>query len=229
MLFSLRSILAVTFLTSLVPVSVVGAPLSQVEDGLERRILPAGHVVHLHDQNNNVVGHHILGHPLGNPGSTARVHSVVGRPDLIAKVFHGGAPLDQRKEAANLDQVGEFHGSENSAGHHIIFATRHAGRTLPQTDLYRNADAAGRHALRAQAAHLATGRNQIHAHFHHIVHTDTHHENVHYTEHQGMLTSARFVDWGRARPVVKGPDGQYDSRSQSTINQTGQKAINGLD
>jgi hypothetical protein len=32
-----------------------------------------------------------------------------------------------------------------------------------------------------------------------------------------MLTSAHFVDWGRARPVIKGPDGQYDSRSQSTI------------
>jgi len=227
MLFSFGSILAVTFLTSLIPLSVVGAPLSQVEDGLERRILHAGHVVHLHDPHGNVVGHHTLGHPIGNPGSTARVHSVVGRPDLVAKVFHGGAPLDHRQEAINLHAVGEFHGAENSAGHHVIFATRHHGRTLPQTDLYRNANPADRANIRAQAAHLATGRNQIHAHFHEIVHTDTHHENVLYTEHQGMLTSAHFVDWGRARPVIKGPDGQYDSRSQSTINQTGQKAING--
>jgi hypothetical protein len=165
-----------------------------VEDGLERRskyclsivgfelllcftykiyfiVLHAGHVVHLHDPHGNVVGHHTLGHPIGNPGSTARVHSVVGRPDLVAKVFHGGAPLDHRQEAINLHAVGEFHGAENSAGHHVIFATRHHGRTLPQTDLYRNANPADRANIRAQAAHLATGRNQIHAHFHEIVHT----------------------------------------------------------
>jgi len=228
MLFSLRSILAVTFLTSLVPLSVVGAPLSQVEDVLERRVLPAGHVVTLHDHNNHPVAQHTLGHPLGNPGSTATVHSVVGRPDLVAKVFHGGAPVDQRKEAENLHQIGEFHGSANTAGHHVIFATRHAGKTLPETDVYRNANAADRVNIRAHAAQLATGRNQIHAQYHGIVHTDTNHGNVHYTEHQGMLTSARFVDWGLARPVAVGPNGQYDSRTQSTLNRTGQKAINGV-
>jgi hypothetical protein len=127
-------------------------------------------VVTVHDDNNQPV-HHTLGHPLGDPGSTAIVHSVAGRPDLVAKVFYGGAPINQRKEAENLRQINEFHGSANSAGHHVIFAARHAGKTLPKTDLYRNADAAGKQALRGQAAQLATSRNQNHARDHSIVHT----------------------------------------------------------
>jgi hypothetical protein len=127
-------------------------------------------VVTVHDHNNQPV-HHTLGHPLGNPGSTATVHSVAGRPDLVAKVFHGGAPVDQRKEAENLHQIGEFHGSANSAGHHVIFATRHGGKTLPETDVYKNANAAERQNIKAHAAQLATGRNQIHAQYHGIVHT----------------------------------------------------------
>jgi len=234
MLFSLRSILAVTFLTSLAPLSVVGAPLSQVEDGIERRALPAGHQVALHDHHNNVVGHHTLGAPLLHPGSTATVHNVVGRPDLIAKVFHPGvaSPRVQKAERDNLHQVGEYRGAENTGGHHVIFAQKHSGRTLQNTQAWRtahaNGDTAKKEQLKAQAAALTRNQNANHAEFHGIVHTDTNHGNVLYHEHNGHLTDARFADWGLAKPTGRLPNGQFDSSTMAAIHRSGSKAVHGV-
>jgi len=234
MLFSLRSILAVTFLTGLAPLSVFGAPLPQVEDGIERRALPAGHVVTLHDHNNNPTGYHTLGAPIGNPGSTATVHHVEGRPDLIAKVFHPGvsSPGDQRKESQNLHQVGEYHGSADSGGHHVVFATKHTGNTLENTDAWRNAHAAGdtekKDELKAQAKELTRARNSDHAKNHGIVHTDTNHGNVLYHEHNGQLTSAHFVDWGLAKTAKFGSNGKPDSKTAALIHRSGSKAVHGV-
>jgi len=224
MLFSLRSILAVTFLTSLAPLSVVGAPLSQVEDGIERRGLPAGHQV----------GQHMLGAPISNPGSTATVHDVVGRPDIVAKVFHPGvaSPGDQRKEAEHLTKVNEFHGSENTAGHHVIFATKHAGPTLENTNAWRNAHAAGDNAkkdqLKGQAKELTRARNAHHVDYHGIAHTDTNHGNVVYHEHDGQLTNAHFVDWGLARTAGFRSNGAPDARTAAIIHRSGSKAVHGV-
>ena len=159
---------------------------SQVEDGIERRgivsfkllpsftqqiyliALPPGHHIVINGQ------HHVLGPAIGDhPGSTATVHHVVGQPGIVAKVFNptGVAPIDQHREAQNLHQVGEFHGSGNVDGHHVILATKHTGNTLENTHVYRHANAAGRQNLKAQAANLAMGRNAIHAQYHGIVHT----------------------------------------------------------
>jgi len=234
MLFSLRSILAVTFLTGLAPLSVFGAPLPQVEDGIERRALPAGHVVNIHDHENNVVATHTLGAPIGNPGSTATVHHVVGRPDLIAKVFHPGvaSPGDQRKEGENLHSVGQFHGSANTDGHHVIFATKHTGNTLENTNAWQTAhaagDAAAKENLKAQATALTRARNSHHAEYHGIVHTDTNHGNVLYHEHDGQLTNAHFVDWGLAKAAGKGADGEPDARTAAIIHRSGSKAVHGV-
>jgi len=226
MLFSLRSILAVTFLTGLAPLSVFGAPLSQVEDGIdsiERRTLPAGHVM-------NIGGHqHTLGHQIGNAGSTAAVHHVVGQPGLVAKVYHpGGSPGDQRREAEHLHQVGEYFGHGDSNGHHVILAQKHAGNTLENTHAWQNSDAAGRNHLKAQASALTMARNNHHAVYHGLVHTDTNHGNVLYEEHQGMLTNAHFVDWGLARPAAMGANGQLDQRTNAIIHRSGSKAIHGV-
>jgi hypothetical protein len=114
---------------------------------------------------------------MGYPGSTATVHHVEGRPDLVAKVFHPGvsSPGDQRKEAQNLNKVGEYHGSGDSNGHHVIFATKHTGNTLENTNAWRNAHAAGdnekKDQLKAQAKSLTRARNEHHAEYHGIVHT----------------------------------------------------------
>ena len=156
-----------------------------MEDGIERRgivsfelllsftyqiyfvALPAGHHIVINGQ------HHVLGPAIGQPGSTATVHHVVGQPGIVAKVFNPGgvAPIDQHREAQNLHQVGEFHGSGNVDGHHVILATKHTGNKLENTNVYRNADAAGKQNLKVQAANLAMGRNTIHAQYHGIVHT----------------------------------------------------------
>jgi len=228
MLFSLRSILAVTFLTGLAPLSVFGAPLSQLEDVLERRVLPAGHVVTVRDHHGVPVAHHTLGNPIGGIGSTATVHHVVGRPDLVAKVYHGGSPLDQRKEAENLQQVDEFRGSANSAGHHIVFSQKHHGHTLENTHAWQNASPARKQELKAQASRLVMDKNTEHAIHHGIVHTDANHGNVLYHENHTGLTSAHFVDWGLAKPAAMGPHGQLDSRTQQIINRSGTKAIHGV-
>jgi hypothetical protein len=123
------------------------------------------------------VGQHTLGAPIGHPGSTATVHHVVGRPDLIAKVFHPGlsSPRDQRKESENLRKVEQYHGSADSFGHHVIFATKHTGNTLENTHAWQTAHAAGdtakKNDLKAQASALTMARNSHHAEYHNVVHT----------------------------------------------------------
>jgi len=221
MFFSFRSILAVTFLTGLTPLSVFGAPLSQVEDGLERRTLPAGHVFHINGQA------HTLGAPIGRPGSTATVHHVEGHPGMVAKVFHGGGLLDHEKEAGHLDQVHEFHGAGDSAGHHIILATKHHGNTLEDTQAWQNANAGRKTQLRAQAAALATARNAHHAEYHNLIHTDANSGNVLYHEHDGQLTTAHFVDWRLASQAVKN-NGVLDTESQRHVDRTGRVATHGV-
>jgi len=229
MLFSLRSVLAVTFLTGLTPLSVFGAPFrSQVEGDIERRALPAGHQF-------SVNGHeHTLGAPLGNAGSTATVHHVEGHPNLIAKVFHPGltTPKDQREEGEHLHKVGEFHGSANTGGHHVILADKHTGKTLPKTDAWKNAHAAGdegkKNELKAQASALTMARNTHHADYHGIVHTDTNHGNVLYHEHDGQLTNAHFVDWGLAKPAGHGANGEPDAKTAAIIHRSGTKAVHGV-
>jgi len=224
MLFSLRSILAVTFLTGLAPLSVFGAPLSQVEGGIERRALPAGHKV-------TINGHeHTLGAAIGHPGSTATVHHVEGHPGLVAKVFHpgGSSPKDQRQEREHLDKVGEYHGHADTNGHHVVLATKHTGNTLENTHAWQHADAAGKTSLKAQASALTRARNEHHAEHHDIVHTDTNHGNVLYHEHSGVLTNAHFVDWGLAKHVTKDHDGKIDAASAAAIHRSGSKAVHGV-
>jgi len=201
---------------------VFGAPLPQVEDGLERRTLPAGHVFHVGGVQ------HTLGAPIGNPGSTATVHHVQGQPGMVAKVFHGGAPRDQAQEAHNLGKVHEFHGSTDSADHHIILATKHTGNTLDHTQAWHNADAAGKENLKKQAASLVVAKNMQHAVNNGIIHTDTNHGNVLYHESGGGLTSAHLIDWGLARPSVVKNDGSLDKDSQRHVDRSGRVATHGL-
>jgi hypothetical protein len=225
MLFGLRSTLAVTFLAGLAPLSVFGAPLSQVEDGIVRRALPEGHKVTIDGKE------HTLGAPIGNPGSTATVHHVEGHDNIVAKVFNPGgvAPKDQRLEAEHLQKVGEFHGSGDADGHHVVLATKHDGKKLEDTEAWKNADTKKKqNEVKAKASSLTVDRNQHHADNHNIIHTDTNNGNVLFHEDKNGLNAARFVDWGLAKHVTPGTDGNFDKKTKDKITQSGKTVVRGV-
>jgi hypothetical protein len=154
----------------------------------------------MHDNNHNVVGHRTLGAPVvRHPGSTATVHHVAGRNDMVAKVFHPGhsTPIDQRHEKEHLQQIGEFRGAEDSGGHHVIFAKKHSGVTLQNTHAWQAAhaanDVAEKNRLRAQAMSLVRQRNEYHAQHDGIVHTYVVFTYVFSIRHVSFIISAILI------------------------------------
>jgi len=228
MLFNFRPMLAVTMLAGLIPLAVMGAPLSQVDGDIVRRDdLKAGDKFHVGETE------HTLGARLGTTGSTGLVHSVEGHPNVVAKVFHkdgGVTPLDRNKEIANLKTVEEYHGhTETEGGHHVVLATKKPGTHITDTNAWKNAGtAAEKKAVLAKAQQLTDERNTHHANTHNLVHTDTHHGNVLFHETDAGLHSAHFVDWGNAKPAEKDSKGALKQSTKDLIAKGGKKVIRGV-
>ena len=181
---------------------------------------------------------HTLGPRLGKKGSTGSVHSVVGNPDVVAKVFDQEVkPIDRGKEIKNLQTVGEYHGhTETESGHHVVLATRKSGDHIHDTDAWKNAGTKEeKNAVVAKAQQLTNKSNKYHAKNHDIVHTcvrfislhsspylscnfsDTHHGNVLFTENEKGLQSAHLVDWGLAKPALKNKRGALTKSTKDDI------------
>jgi len=210
--------LVITLLAGLAPLTVIAAPISQVEGDIVRRANEpkAGDKFH-------VDGHeHTLGHRLGGEGSTGSVHTVQGHDHahLAAKVFHKDVkPKDKEDEIKHLKQVKEFHGeAKTEHGHHIVLAEKKNGVHITQTNAYKNAETnADRKKVVDHAKKLVIDRNTHHANKHDLIHTDTHENNVLFEENEHGLSAAHFVDWGLASPAKKDKDGKLTKESERLI------------
>jgi hypothetical protein len=221
--------LAVTMLAGLIPLSVIAAPLSQVDGDIVRRgdEIKEGAKFHVGETE------HTLGPKLGTTGSTGSVHHVEDHPHVVAKVFHkdgGVSPADRKKEEANLHAVGEHHGStETEDGHHIILATKKTGTHITKTNAFKNAESEEeKKAVLDKAKKLTEERNTHHAETHGIVHTDTHHGNVLFHENEDGLHSAHFVDWGNAKAAETDKKGALTQKTKDVIARGGKKVVHGV-